>query len=232
VTHDFDDHDGETWSILFDQQMRIWPGRCCPEYLEAVGQMGLRADVVPSLDELEQRLAASTGWRFVDVVGSLSSVDFFGLVATRRFPMSTTMRPRAELVHAKVPDYFHDVIGHVPLLSHELYSEYLVGVSRIACRHLDEPDVIHRLSRAIAWAIEYGLMGTIEAPLAYGAGLMSSYEELHHVHSDRPRRMPFDPALVLETSHTPASLQERYFVVNSFEALAASVAEIDRLADA
>jgi len=228
----FDAHDTETWSILFDQQSRTWPGRCRPEYIEAVALIGLRADVVPSLADLEERLAVSTGWRFVEVAGSLSSREFFSLVAGRRFPMSTTMRPRAELAHAKVPDYFHDVIGHVPLLSHQLYTDYLVGVSEIACRHADQPDVVRRLSRAIAWAIEYGLMGSVEAPLAYGAGLMSSFEELHYVHSGRPRRLLFDPACVLETPHTPASLQDRYFVVGSFDELAASVAEIGRLVDA
>jgi phenylalanine-4-hydroxylase len=228
----FDDHDTETWSILFRQQARVWPLRCRPEYLHAVDLMGLRAETVPTLADLERRLAGSTGWRFVEVTGSLSSAEFFQLVAGRRFPMSTTMRPRDELIHAKVPDYFHDVIGHVPLLSHPMYSDYLQGVSAIGCRHLDEPDVVRRLSRAIAWAIEYGLMGDVDAPLAYGAGLMSSLEELEYVHGDVPARLPFEPAVVLDTPHTPASLQDRYFVVGSFEELAASVGAIGRLVDA
>jgi phenylalanine-4-hydroxylase len=225
----FDDHDRETWSILFAQQMEALPGRCRPEYLEAVEIVGLRGDVVPSLADLEQRLAPYTGWSFVEVDGSMSSAQFFTLVASSRFPMSTTMRPRAELVHAKVPDYFHDVIGHVPLLSHPLYSAYLRGVGQVACKHLERPDAVRRLSRAIAWAIEYGLMGPVDRPLAYGAGLMSSLEELEHVHSDRPRRLPFAPEAVLATEHTPASLQDRYFVVSSFEELAEAVPEFDRL---
>jgi phenylalanine-4-hydroxylase len=225
----FDADETETWRILFEQQMGALPGRCRPEFLEAVDFLGYRADVVPDLPDIEQRLAGRTGWSFVPVQGGLQGLSFHDLIASRRFPVSSAMRPRAELAHAKVPDYFHDVFGHVPLLSHDEYSRYLQRLGELACEHRDDPAALTRVNRAISWAIEFGLMGTHDDPRVFGAAVLSSLEELDYVFSGVPEVLPFTMDGVTSVSHVPASLQERYFAVGSFSDLVDQLEDLEAL---
>lgn len=230
TTTGFTSSDEETWTILFDQQMAALNDRCRPEYLEAVDAIGLRRDRVPDACWLDERLASSTGWQVVEVAGSLRSSDFFEMTASRRFPISTTMRPRDELDHARLPDIFHDVFGHLPLLAIPALSEFLLGISAAALVHRDDAHALRRFSRAVAWTVEFGVMGELDDPKVYGAGLITSRTELHHALGPDPVRHRFEPARLLDTSHVSAALQDEYFVAGSFDELRESVHELARLA--
>lgn len=221
----FDEQETETWTILFDQQMSALPGRCRPEYFAAVEALGLRRDTVPTLGWLNERMQHLTGWTFIEAQGSLKTVDFLEMTASRRFPVSDRMRPRDSLPHAKIPDIFHDVVGHVPLLAIPVFSDYLVRISAAALHRRDSKIAMQQFSRVIAWTVEFGLMGDVNQPQVYGAGLITSLEELIHVLGPAPTRHPFEPVRVIMTSHASAELQDEYFVVGSFDELFDSVAE-------
>ncbi len=228
----FGPEDHQTWRILFEHQIAALAGRCRPEYLAAVEAIGLRRDRVPSLTEVDEALEPLAGWRLVEVAGSVRSAEFFALIAEKRFPVSGVMRPRKEIWHASMPDIFHDVFGHVPLLANPLYGEFLMRIGSVALRYLDRPPALRGLAQAIAWTVEYGLMGEVEDPRVDGAALISSATELDHALGPVPRRYPFEAAAVATTPHVPGQLHEEYFVAAAFDDLLASVDDLALVAEA
>ena len=228
----FTPEEQKTWTILFDQQTESLQGRCRPEWFAAAGDIGLRRDEVPDTAWLNDRLAKLTGWRVAQVDGSLKVADFFELTGSKCFPISSRMRTRDELGHARIPDIFHDVFGHVPLLAIPAISDFLLAVSRAALRCRADDATLARFSRILAWTLEFGLMGDVDAPCVYGAGLITSSSELDHVLGGGPVKRRFEPAQVVSTGHLSAELQSEYFVVESFERLGASLDECVSLASA
>ena len=52
-------------------------------------------------------------------------------------------------------------------------------------------------------------------PKAYGAGILSSSEELEYCVTDAPKRCELDPEKVVVTSYPMTSLQPLYYVAKS-----------------
>ncbi|MBM4058193.1 MAG: hypothetical protein FJ275_08160, partial [Planctomycetes bacterium] len=69
----------------------------------------------------DRHLGAATGWEVVAVPGLIASRPFFSMLANRQFPAGTFVRTPEQLASLEEPDIFHDVFGHVPLLTHPAY---------------------------------------------------------------------------------------------------------------
>lgn len=77
---------------------------------------------------------------------------------------------------------------------------------------------IHAACSQLYWfTVEYGLVDEGGVPKAYGAGLISSNEELQYCRSDKPIRKKFDIDECLVTKYPEAGFQPLYFVANSLE---------------
>jgi phenylalanine-4-hydroxylase len=75
------------------------------------------------------------------------------------------------------------------------------------------------------WTTEYGLVGSIDDPRIYGAGLLSSIGESFHCLSDRVRKIP----LTIDCIHQPFNITEpqpQLFVTPDFETLNVVLAEL------
>ena len=51
--------------------------------------------------------------------------EFFTLLANKKFPAATFIRIPEELDYLQEPDIFHELFGHVPLLSHPTYAQFM-----------------------------------------------------------------------------------------------------------
>ena len=65
--------------------------------------------------------------------------------------------------------------------------------------------------------MEFGLCRQGNEIKAYGAGLLSSFGELEYALSDKPKVLPFDPAVTGSTKYPITEYQPTYFVTESFE---------------
>ncbi len=75
-----------------------------------------------------------------------------------------------------------------------------------------------RASRLYWWTAEYGLVGSLERPRIYGAGLLSSLGESVHCLSPAVRREPLTAACA-DVAYDITEMQPRLFVVPDFDAL-------------
>jgi phenylalanine-4-hydroxylase len=207
------------WRLLFERQSRLVQGRACPEFLAGLQSLGLSPDAVPELERVSDRLERVTGWRLAPVDGFLDDATFFRHLAARRFPVTWWLRPRDKLDYLQEPDLFHDLFGHVPLLSHPIFADYMqaYGEGGLKAEKLGALDMIARL---YWYTVEFGLIDTGNGPRIHGAGILSSHGEvLYSLDSPVPTRRPFDLKRILRTRYHIDRYQTTYFVISSFEQL-------------
>jgi phenylalanine-4-hydroxylase len=133
-----------------------------------------------------------------------------------------------QLDYLEEPDMFHDVFAHVPLLSNQQYCDFFKGISDIALEHIDNPKVIELLGRIYWFTIEFGLIRENCKLKIYGAGVISSKGETLNCLSNKTTKLDFSISEIFNTPFRTDILQDKYFVVDSFEELYESLGEVRR----
>ncbi|MFO1149381.1 MAG: phenylalanine 4-monooxygenase [Alsobacter sp.] len=209
----------ETWRLLFERQRRTLAGHVCQDYLDGLDALGIDGRGIPEFDSMNRTLRQRTGWEVVAVPGLIPSRPFFEMLANRQFPAGTFIRTREQLDYLEEPDIFHDVFGHVPLLAHEAYADYMAEYGRLGLRAIERKGVKF-LARLNWYTIEFGLIRQPEGVRIYGAGIVSSYGEARYVVQDpSANHLAFDLDRVARTGYYIDDLQASYFVIDSFEQL-------------
>jgi phenylalanine-4-hydroxylase len=211
------------WRTLFRRQAAQLPGRAAPEFLDGLGVLGVAGGGIPDFGHLSEILMRRTGWQVVAVPGLVPDDVFFAHLAARRFPATRFIRPAERLDYVQEPDVFHDVFGHVPLLAHPVFADFMAlygrqGLAAAARGRLAE------LARLYWYTVEFGLIRTPEGLRIYGSGIVSSQGEVPYSLEDRrPRRIAFTPERVLRTRYRIDAYQEVYFVIDDYRALFAAL---------
>ena len=210
--------DRAVWRRLMTRQREVVRHHACQEFLEGVEL--LRAPMeIPDLQEASDFIEARTGWRLVAVPGFIPDEAFFTHLAARRFPVSVWVRRPDEMDYLVEPDLFHDFFGHVPMLLHPVFADYLAaygtkGLEAVGC------GALARMGRLYWYMVEFGLLHTAEGLKAYGAGMLSSRTEtIYSVSDPHPHRLWFDLARVMRTNYMIDAFQKTYFVLPNFASL-------------
>lgn len=206
------------WQILFERQQKLLPGRACDEFLQGLKELGLAADTIPQLPDVSRHLQKKTGWQVAAVSALISARSFFELLAQRRFPAATFIRCEEELDYVTEPDIFHELFGHCPLLTNQIYADF---VHDYAKKVLSFPESDWPLLQRIFWfTVEFGLINTPKGIRAYGGGILSSISEtVYSVESDLAMRVLFNPLVAFRMPYRIDMLQPVYFVINEFQQL-------------
>ena len=219
--------DHATWDRLFARQTAMLPGRVVPAFLEGVALAGLDRPGIPDFAELSDRLTKATGWQVLAVPGLVPDAVFFEHLANRRFVAGRFIRAPDQLNYLQEPDIFHDVFGHVPLLAHPAFADYMQAYGQGGLRALEQ-GAIERLARLYWHTVEFGLIRDGDALRVYGAGIVSSYgESIFALDDPSPNRIGFDLRRVMRTRYRIDDYQQNYFVIESFDALLRQTIETD-----
>jgi phenylalanine-4-hydroxylase len=214
------------WKTLFERQSKLLPGRACDEFIQGMRNLTMDTDQIPDFRRLSEVLMKRTGWQVVAVPGLVPDEVFFDHLANRRFPAGHFIRKPEELDYLEEPDVFHDVFGHVPMLMHPVFADYMqaYGVGGLRARNLG---MLPNLARVYWYTVEFGLIKQSEGLRIYGSGIASSYTETFFALDDTsPNRIRFDVERVMRTQYRIDDFQETYFVIDGFEDLL-NLAEID-----
>jgi len=218
---EYPDHppeDHETWQILVERQMDQLPDRACEAYMRGQDVLDIEADRIPRLADLSRRLEEATGWTVANVPGLIHEKNFFELLADRKFPSTNYVRGRDELDYTPAPDCFHDIFGHMPMLTQPDFADFyqLFGQAALEAEGTDRP----RLERFHWFTVEFGLIHEQDEKRIFGAGIVSSNEEVTHALSSEVTLHPFDPEHIVEKDdYEVYNLQDELFVLDSFEQL-------------
>jgi phenylalanine-4-hydroxylase len=208
------------WRTLFDHQMKILPGRACAEFLDGLRKLNLVSDRIPDFETLSGDLKKLTGWTVVAVPSLVPDEVFFDHLANRRFPAGQFIRRPDQIDYIEEPDVFHDVFGHVPMLAHPVFADYMQAYGKGGQRALNEFGALKNLARLYWYTVEFGLIAKPEGLRIYGSGIVSSRaESLYSAESPSPNRIGFDLERVMRTEYRIDDFQESYFVIRSFDEL-------------
>ena len=132
-------------------------------------------------------------------------------MANKRFPASTWLRALSKIDYLEEPDMFHDVFGHVPLLTNQPFVDYLQELSKIALRYIDNAWAIQLISRIYWFTVEFGLIRENGKMRIYGAGILSSAGETKFSLSDEATHVDFDVDTILQTALPQRRFSETVF---------------------
>jgi len=215
----YDPAEHRLWTTLYERQRDLLETRACDAFLRGLDALDLHGDGIPDFDRLNPKLERLTGWRVIAVPGLVPDAVFFDCLAHRRFPAGRFIRPATSLDYLAEPDIFHDVFGHVPMLTDPTFADYMQaygegGLRALGLNHL------HHLARLYWYTVEFGLIDTPAGLRIYGAGVASSHAEAVYCLDDpRPARLAFDMRRVMRTLYRIDDFQAGYFVIPSIEAL-------------
>lgn len=214
---DYPEEDHDVWRILVQRQNEQLPGRACKAYLKGQEVLQIEANRVPSLANLSKRLEEATDWRVAKVPGLIHEKDFFTLLSDRIFPSTNYVRGRDEIDYTPAPDCFHDMFGHMPMLTQPDFADFyqLFGQAALNAEGADRS----RLERFHWFTVEFGLIREDGEDRIFGAGIVSSNDEVTHALSDEVTVHPFDPAHITEKDYDVWHLQDELFLLDSFEQL-------------
>jgi phenylalanine-4-hydroxylase len=215
----YTDAEKSVWKTVYSTLKKLWPTHACKEHnyimplLES--NCGYSEGNVPQLQQISEFLQDCTGWRLRPVTGLLSSRDFLAGLAFRVFHSTQYLRHPAKPLYTPEPDLCHEILGHVPLFADPAFAAFSQEIGLASLGASD--DDIAKLSSVYWFTVEFGVTKEGDSVRAYGAGLLSSFGELEYCLSDKPKLLPFDPAVAAITPYPITTYQPTYFVTESFE---------------
>ena len=215
----YTDAEHAVWDTLYRRQTEMLPGRAVDEFLLGLEKLDLGSGGVPDLRVINPKLQALTGWTVVMVPHLVPDDVFFDHLANRRFPAGRFIRKPDQLDYLEEPDIFHDIFGHVPMLTLPTFADYMQAYGQGGQR-AQSLGRLKELARLYWYTVEFGLIEQKGELRIYGAGIVSSAGETpYSLTSDRARRLRFELERVMRTEYRIDDFQQLYFVIDSFDQL-------------
>ena len=215
------------WDLLYERQIEVLPGRAANEFLGGLKALDLGRGGIPNLETISDELESLTGWRVVAVPGLVPDKVFFEHLANRRFPAGQFIRKREQLDYLQEPDIFHDVFGHVPMLTNPIFADYMEAYGKGGMRSL-EWDSLKNLAALYWYTVEFGLIQTDDGMRIYGAGIVSSKtESIFALEDASPNRIGYELERVMTTDYRIDDFQQTYFAIESYKQLFDTTVEQD-----
>ena len=216
-----------TWQALVEKQLGLLPGRACDEYLSGLNLLGLSAETIPQLSDINLVLEAQTGWRVTQVPSLINFDRFFNLLANKEFPVATFIRSQNEFEYLQEPDIFHEIFGHCPLLTNPAFAHFTHTYGLLGQQASKEDRAY--LARLYWFTVEFGLLKTSQGVRIYGGGILSSPgETLHALDTQRCEHHTMQVVDALRTPYRIDIMQPVYYLLDSFEQLF-DIAQMDLL---
>lgn len=226
-----DERERRVWGILYDRQRaliedRTAKGQISETFLAGLDALGM-TQKFPNLYEISAYLKDRYGWQLVSTpVRYSNKTQWFDWLSRKMWPISEYIREEKDLDFTPLPDYFHDVFGHMPFLADPKYMATINRFARAYERSIEvsqeNPAIFQQLYAAEGnlWWFTTGEFGKVvgnngQVQVA-SPGLMSSYGELRYALDDpRVEDYEFDPQVIFHTAPTAGGYHPGYFVLRS-----------------
>ena len=174
---DYRSVENDVWAQVSAALRVLWDRHASTEILGARCDLGLPADRVPQLAEVNAALSRCSDFSNRAVPGLVEREMFFAALARRVFLSTQYVRWERSPFYTAEPDVIHEVMGH----GHALTVPGLAQLHRLAgeamCR-LHQPESKRFVANVFWFSGEFGVVRERSGWKAYGAGLLSSTGEL------------------------------------------------------
>jgi phenylalanine-4-hydroxylase len=143
--------------------------------------------------------------------------NFFELLRNKIFPSTDYIRKKDELDYTPAPDLFHDIFGHMPLLTNKNFASFYQMFGEAASK---AEGVNRKYLETFHWfTVEFGLIKNADGLRIYGAGIVSSLGEVQSALSSNVEVKEFVPEHIINQEYDVWHLQPILFAIESFEQL-------------
>lgn len=219
--------DHKTWSILSKRQSELLHVDLSTDYLDGISKLNLDRINIARIEEVSKVLESITGWTLMPVPGLIPTRDFFYMLINKKYPVTTAIRKPWEIDFSEQPDIFHDIYGHLPLLTNEKFTRFLTAYSIIALKYINNDRAIDFLGRLYWFTYEMGLIEEDGKYKPYGGAIITSAEEISNTRNESIPKYRFDLEHIFRTPYNSFKLQKEYFVINSFDDLFGCIDQLE-----
>jgi phenylalanine-4-hydroxylase len=214
------------WREVTPRLDELHQQHACAMYLAAKRELAIGRDEIPQLRFLSDRLRRETQMHLVPAEGALPYRTFYEYIAERGFPVTQFIRHGSHPEFTPEPDMIHDCLGHVPPLMNRDYAELLTLIGK-AVATTNQGDQVLALKRFSWFSIEFGLMREAGEVKVFGAGILSSTNEIpYSLFSSDVIREPFVTDTVIVTDYDPSRMQDHLFIAPSLPFLRAELEKL------
>ena len=210
----------ETWNAIYNVLTPLHTIHACKEYNSSFAEMhkycGYRLNNIPQLQDTNDYLATRTGFRLIPIAGLLSARDFLNYLAFRIFASTQYIRHHSVPFYTPEPDIVHELMGHAPLFANTDFADFSqqIGLASLGVSDHD----IKKLATCYWFSVEFGVIFEDNGvKKGYGAGVLSSVDELINATSDKPEFKFFNPFDVCDIPYPITTLQPTYMWSKNFE---------------
>jgi len=219
--------DHAVWRYVMRQNYSYLKNVAYYPYIPGLKKAGLTIEKIPSLQEINDALS-EIGWGAVTVDGFIPPAAFMEFQAYRVLVIAADIRQLEHIEYTSAPDIIHESAGHAPIISDTKYNQYLSYLGKIGTKALfsSKDYELYESIRALSilkerlqwWTVEYGLIGELESPKIYGAGLLSSIGESASCMRPEVKKIPYTID-ALNYSYDITKEQPQLFVTPTFQNL-------------
>jgi phenylalanine-4-hydroxylase len=203
------------WREVTPQLDELHIKHACAMYLSAKRELAISREEIPQLRVLSDRLRRETQMHLVPAEGALPYRTFYEYIADRGFPVTQFIRHGSHPEFTPEPDMIHDCLGHVPPLMNRDYAELLTLIGK-AVATTNKGEQVLALKRFSWFSIEFGLIEEAGQTKVFGAGILSSTNEIpYSLFSTAVSRAPFVTDVVIKTDYDPSRMQDHLFIAPS-----------------
>ena len=206
----------EVWRVVSHELGRKHERFACAEYLAGAGRLHLPTERVPQLREVDERVAALTGFHIRPVPGLVPTRTFYGALAERAFLSTQYIRHHSVPFYTPEPDIVHEIIGHANSLASPVLADLYEAAGRASLRATSD-EALEFFSRVFWFTMEFGVVHEGDELKAYGAGLLSSYGEIEVFRAAEIR--PWDLRAMGTLAYDITHYQPVLFAAPSFDRL-------------
>ena len=125
--------DHAVWRYTLHQLQLALRDAAHPVYRDGLARTGIDLERIPSIDEMNVRMA-ELGWGAVVVDGFIPPAVFMEFQARRVLPIALDMRSIQHILYTPAPDIVHEAAGHAPFLVDVDYAEYLQAFGEVGMK--------------------------------------------------------------------------------------------------
>lgn len=223
----FTEDEHQTWNALYENLDESRPLQAHPIFIEGLKKLGITAERIPDISEVNMKLMALTGWQAVPAEGLVDGYNFFKGLSERKFPVGNFIRSHDDLNYTPAPDVFHDLYGHIPFFVDKKFADFCQRFGESALKYATDDEKLKEYERLFWFGVEFPLIKTDQGVRIFGGGILSSYGESFYSLSSSPLVEDFSVANIRQKEYRIDIMQEHLYLLSSEDELYQCIDEIE-----
>lgn len=196
----------KVWKLLVKRQYEAALEVASDKWKDGVFHMRSTIKELPLIEDLHV-----PHWRIQPIVGKAPDDIFWYRVSRGMFNVNTRLRSLEQIDYLEERDLFHDTFGHLPIMWDKEYTDYVLALGTTARLHKDNPDAQQALANLYWFTSEFGLVREHDQIRVFGAGILSSADEIDYAMSNESEKR------ILTHSRFQEIIKRRGYITDGFQ---------------